>query len=258
MIVQLLVTAVQFIPMVLSEDAIFVAGNSTWTEKDDPVMGGGSKGTVALKYGWYSTWQGSVKNVSFLHAPGFCSIDTTSIAVKDAHAYIKGGLVLKVRSSTPEYTGFKLKFYSPSIPVHHGSHGHGLGSQAQPFKVPASKMGEWHDVFLPFHGFSYDWSDFTGDCFTKDPDGFQHRCCNTTNHDVCPTAKQLESTQRVSIYAEGVEGDFQLDIEEIMVTAVEAQDLETRTGCACDKCASDRCEYWCRLHECGQNNVTLV
>lgn len=217
MIVPLLVTALQFIPLRGASEATVVGGSSTWTEMDDPVMGGGSKGTVTLK-DVFSTWQGSVKNVSFLHAPGFCSIETTALATKDAHAFISGGLVLKVRSSTPEYKGFKLKFYSPSIPVHHGAHGRGYGSQAQSFKVPASKNGEWQSVFLPFHGFSYDWSDFTGDCFTKDPDGFQHRCCDEKNHDVCPTAKQLEGLAQVRIYAEGVEGDFQLDVQEVTAT----------------------------------------
>jgi hypothetical protein len=217
MISLLLVTALQILPVVQSSEQTIVAGSSAWREMDDPVMGGGSKGTVALE-DTFSTWQGTVKNVSFLHAPGFCSIVATALTSKDAHAFIAGGMLLKVRSSTPAYTGFKLKFYGPNIPKHHGSHGYGSGSQAQPFKVPASKNGEWQSVFLPFHGFSYDWSDFTGDCFTKDPDGFQHRCCDEKNHDVCPTAKQLEGLERVSIYAEGVEGDFQLEVQEVKAT----------------------------------------
>merc|ERR1712232_1370502 len=70
-----------------------------------------------------------------------------------------------------------------------------------------------------------------GDCFTKDPDGFQHRCCDEKNHDVCPTAKQLEGLAQVRIYAEGVEGDFQLDVQEVKATddkhsQRQAQDLK--------------------------------
>merc|ERR1712039_163568 len=214
-------SALQFIPMMWSSEATIVAGNSTWEEKDDPVMGGGSKGAVFSlndpAFGSFITWQGAVKNVSFLNAPGFCSIQTTSLSTQDAHAFIAGGLVLKVRSSTPGYRGFKVKFAAPSIPVHHGYHGRGYGSQAQGFHVPASKGAEFQTVFLPFNGFSYDWSDFTGDCSTKDPDGFQHQCCSQ-NASICPTVKQLTGLDSVMIYAEGVEGKFHLDVQEIKAT----------------------------------------
>jgi hypothetical protein len=210
---------VQYIPYKFfgTEQAIVAAG-SMWSEMDDPVMGGGSKGTVYIPVPGYSSWQGAVKNVSFLHAPGFCSIETGNLTTTDASAYIKGGLVMKVRTSTPDFTGFKARFSSPSIPKHHGQHGGGSGSHAQGFRVPASKNGEWQSVFLPFNKFSYDWSDYTGDCATKDPDGYQHRCCSEKDSDVCPSAKQLNGIDSVKIYAEGVEGDFHMDVKEVLVT----------------------------------------
>lgn len=201
------------------EKSLVLVETSTWREQDDPVMGGGSKGTWSVKDD-IGIWQGAVTNVSFLGAPGFCSVRTVSLPSTDASAYIGGGLVLKVRSSTPEYTGFKLRF-GPA-PSHHG--GHGGGSHAQPFKVPASLNAEWQSVFLPFNGFSYDHSDYTGDCFTKDPDGYQHRCCSDGNPDVCPTSTQLETINLFNIYAEGVEGEFQMDVKEIVaVTSAPAQ-----------------------------------
>jgi len=185
--------------------------SSTWREQDDPVMGGGSKGTWSVNDG-YGVWQGAVTNVSFLGAPGFCSVKTVSLPSTDASAFIDGGVVLKVRSSTPDYMGFKLRF-GPA-PQHHG--GHGAGSHAQPFKVPASQNAEWQSVFLPFDGFSYDHSDYTGDCFTTDPDGYQHVCCSAANPDVCPTSTQLQSIDIFNIYAEGVEGEFQMEVKEIL------------------------------------------
>merc|ERR1711879_460445 len=104
-----------------------------------------------------------------------------------------------------------------NIPLHHGGHGF-IGSQAQPFTVPASLNGEWQSVFLPFNGFSYDHSDYTGDCSTKDPDGFQHRCCSKESADVCPTSKQLADISRFDLYAEGVEGQIQMEVKEIVAT----------------------------------------
>jgi hypothetical protein len=209
---------VQYIPYKLAAtEQPIVAAGSMWSEMDDPVMGGKSKGTWSMDSG-YGAWLGTVQNVSFLHAPGFCSIETAALKTADASAYIKGGFVIKVRTSTPDFTGFKLKFSSPSVPKHHGQHGGQSGSHAQGFRVPASKNGEWQSVFLPFNKFSYDWSDFTGDCATKDPDGYQHRCCSEKDSDVCPTATQLKGLDSVRIYAEGVEGDFQMDVKEVLAT----------------------------------------
>ena len=38
--------------------------------------------------------------------------------------------------------------------------------------------------------FTSDWSDYTGEC-TKDPDGYQHKCCETGKEDVCEVAQTL-------------------------------------------------------------------
>jgi len=183
-----------------------------WRETDDPVMGGQSKGTLKTT-AISGVWQGAVKNVTFLHAPGFCAIRTTGTFKKDISAYLSGSLVLTVRSTTPEYPGFKLNF-GPA-PKHHGGHSP-EGSYKANFKVPASSNGEWQEVTVNFSEFSYDWSDFTGDCFTKDPtDGFQHKCCSSSNSDVCPKAEYLEEVDYFSIYAEGHEGDYHLEIKSI-------------------------------------------
>ena len=38
--------------------------------------------------------------------------------------------------------------------------------------------------FIPFNQMSWDWSDGTGECSTKDPDGYQHKCCSAANPEV--------------------------------------------------------------------------
>merc|ERR1711974_463957 len=73
-------------------------------------------------------------------------------------------------------------------------------------------------VYIPFNHFSSDWSDYTGDCDTKDPTGYQHRCCDEKNTDVCPDAKRLKAINKISIWAEGHEGDFYLELYKIDAT----------------------------------------
>lgn len=69
--------------------------------------------------------------------------------------------------------------------------------------------------------FSYDWSEFTGRCDTKDPnDGPQHHCCGTgDNAKYCPNADHLSTISDVEVWAEGVKGDFHLEIQWIGASA---------------------------------------
>merc|ERR1712066_929947 len=150
---------------------------------------------------------GTVKNVSFLHAPGFCRTMTISPFLKDASKFIDGGITLLVRTTTPDYRGFKFSFGTPGTPRHHGGH-EVQGSFKTKFSVQASPDNDWQSVYLKFDQFSYDWSDFTGECATKDPDGYQHRCCTKETPDVCPTEARLRGINSFNIWAEGVEGDF--------------------------------------------------
>lgn len=187
-----------------------------WIENNDPIMGGQSHGNWSV-VGSYGLFQGTVKNVSFLHAPGFCRAITISPFFKDASQYIAGGLVLTVRTTTPDYKGFKLSLGSLGTPKHHS--GHEIeGSYKAKFTVPASKNGEWQSIFLKFDEFSYDWSDYTGDCATKDPDGYQHQCCTKETPSVCPTAKPLRGINSFNVWAEGAEGDFHIELKEIAAT----------------------------------------
>ena len=81
----------------------------------------------------------------------------------------------------------------------------------------------WTILRLPLTAFSSDWSNFTGECSTKDPDGYQHKCCDYNRssglpwEEPCPTTKGLESIIGLSVWSEGVLGDFALEIKSISI-----------------------------------------
>mmetsp|Transcript_13268 Transcript_13268/g.17716 ORF Transcript_13268/g.17716 Transcript_13268/m.17716 type:complete len:216 (-) Transcript_13268:84-731(-) len=183
--------------------------DSLWTEMNDPVMGGSSSGNWSIINGNIGLFQGTVTNVSFLSAPGFCQTSANIFA--NASAY--GGIALKVRSSTPDYKGFKFAFSAIGAPRHHG--GHELQGS---YKTSFAATSDWTTVTLNFNQFSSDWSDYTGDCDTKDPDGYQHVCCSEENAQVCPDATRLARIDALSLWAEGTEGAFHLEILSINAT----------------------------------------
>jgi len=100
-------SAIQFIPMMLASEASIVGPTSVWDEMD---MGAENHGEVDWQTD-FSTWQGTVKtekNLTSNSGPGFCSIKMSALATKNADHFVAGGILLKVRSSTPEYQGFNL------------------------------------------------------------------------------------------------------------------------------------------------------
>ena len=67
--------------------------------------------------------------------------------------------------------------------------------------------------------FSMDWSPYTGNCDTKDPTGKQHHCCGAgAAAQYCPTAGFLNTITDLEIWAEGVAGDFQIEVRLIGVS----------------------------------------
>jgi|TARA_B110000208_G_scaffold151152_1_gene182570 hypothetical protein len=174
-------------------------------------MGGQSHGNFSI-VGNAGVFQGSVKNVSFLHAPGFCKFESEPLQItEDAAKYLAGGVQLKVRANVG-YSGFKLAITAIGASTHHGGH-EVYGSYKASFGLFPSD--DFTIISLPFSKMSSDWSDFTGDCHTKDPDGYQHECCTPATPKVCPSAATLAKIVGFSIWAEGVEGDFHLEVESI-------------------------------------------
>merc|ERR1719183_52209 len=141
---------------------------------NDPVMGGASKSTFEVSTDKTGIFNGTCAIVGFLKAPGFAKI-VGSAQFADIVGY--DSIALKVRSSTPDYKGFKVAFAAPGIPK---TSIYGGSSYKANFNLSG---GDWQLVEVPLTQFSYDWSGYTGRCDTKDPDSFfhhgaQHYCCS--------------------------------------------------------------------------------
>lgn len=186
-----------------------------WKDQNDPVMGGASTSTFDASTG---TFQGTCAIVGFLNAPGFAKIvgskDFADITGEEAFS-------LKVKSSTPGYKGFKLGFSAPNVPK---TSLFGGGSYKADFELADST--DWQVVDVPLTQFSYDWSGYTGRCDTQDPkqplqkEGQQHYCCDKSGlepskPEVCVDSKYLSTINDLEVWAEGVEGDFNIQIEYI-------------------------------------------
>jgi len=186
---------------------------ASWDDKNDPVMGGASTSTFK-QTGKTGIFNGTCAIVGFLKAPGFAKI-TGSASFADITGY--ENIAIRVKSSTPDYQGFKVAFAAPGIPK---TSMFGGSSYKAGFKLTGA---DWQVVEIPLTMFSYDWSGYTGRCDTKDPKSFfhagqQHYCCDRSGEkpskpDVCVDAKFLSKISDLEVWAEGVEGDFNLEID---------------------------------------------
>ena len=128
-----------------------------WQVTDDPVMGGASSSTFAVA-GGVGRFEGTVRVVSFLHAPGFCKITSSPTTLPDASSFFDGALTLTVKSSTPSYTGFRVDWSSSTtMPSAAGAMRHGRGSFKAGFQLPPEAATEFVNVRIPFGNFSVDW-----------------------------------------------------------------------------------------------------
>lgn len=191
---------------------------ASWKCQNDPVMGGASASTFDETTG---VFEGNCAIVGFLKAPGFAKI-VGSKSFADITNF--DSFSLKVKSSTPAYAGFKLAFAAPNVPK---TSIFGGGSYKAGFTLKDTQ--DWQIVDVPFTQFSYDWSGYTGRCDTQDPgsfgrDGQQHYCCDKSGiepskPEVCVDAQFLSSVNDLEVWAEGVEGDFNIQLEYIGVSS---------------------------------------
>merc|ERR1712014_440798 len=126
----------------------------------------------------------------------------------DISDFIDGSLVLSVRTTTPEYAGYRVTFVSGAASASFacaagGSLPFSRGCFKQKFSVSAGT--DFSEVKLPFNSFSDKWSSATGEQTTT--------CAE--DKDVCPTASKLASIQRVEFWAEGAAGKVHLEIESV-------------------------------------------
>lgn len=178
-------------------------------ELNDPVMGGQSNGSFTIdQSNSVGILDGFVNIVPKLNAPGFIEAWADDSGFVDASAAIDGDLVLTVKSSTPEYRGFRVSFaagaLSPSFSCAAGGSIIGSGGCFKArFNVSASSG--WTKVRIPFRSFSDKWSSYTGD---------QVKTCKQ-DKSVCPTAKKLSKIQAIGFWGEGVEGKVNLQIKSV-------------------------------------------
>jgi hypothetical protein len=175
----------------------------------DPVMGGRSTGTWTVNTaGHYGILDGEVVDVPQLKAPGFITAHAEG-KFRDVSKAIDGSLVLMVRSSTPEFQGFRVSFASGTVAPGYSCAGGGSlpfsgGCYKSPqFAVPAGD--NFVAITIPFNKFSDHWSPSTGE---------QSKTC-AEDKSVCPTGKALEGIKRVEIWAEGAKGKVHIELQSI-------------------------------------------
>merc|ERR1711865_766216 len=121
---------------------------------------------------------------------------------------IDGNLVLSVRTTTPEYAGFRVAFASGAMsPSFACAAGGALpfsrGCFKNKFSVPAG--ADFVEIKIPFSSFSDKWSSATGEQTTT--------CAESK--DVCPTASKLRKIQRIEFWGEGAAGKLHLEIQSV-------------------------------------------
>jgi len=165
-----------------------------WQLVNDPVMGGLSHSNFSIDTNSSSCfWKGTVEIVPSLSAPGFCNFETMGLH-KFADASPFTHLILRMKSSI-DYLGWKISFAADT-----------LNPQFKSFKADFSILadGNWQEVALPWNAFSNDWSAYTGEPITP---------CTASTPQVCPTLKNLRDISQFGFWTEGVQGDFNVQID---------------------------------------------
>ena len=131
----------------------------------------------------FGVMDGEVVDVPSLQAPGFIKAAADG-AFPDAASASDGALELEVRSTTPQYAGFRVSLAAGAVAPPYSCAGGGSiplsrGCYKAKFSVPAGDG--WHAVSVPFASFSDLWSPATGE-HTKE-------CSEDAS--ACLTAKKL-------------------------------------------------------------------
>jgi len=180
-------------------------------------MGGKSTGTWSLGKG-FGILDGEVVDVPSLKAPGFIKAAADG-KFPDISAFIDGSLVLSVRTSTPEYAGYRVTVVSGAHSTNFACAGGGglpfsRGCFKQKFSVPAG--GDFVDIKVPFNSFSDKWSSATGEQTTT--------CAQ--DKDVCLTAAKLAKIQRVEFWGEGADGKVHLEVQSVSAETATGERLQ--------------------------------
>ena len=209
----------QFIPLLtFGEKAATTNSKFDLRLVNDPVMGGESQSDFSIvpydkdkdNEMSYLKWQGEVVDVDFLEAPGFCSIETAGfLQAKFNDISNATEILLKARSQTPTYSGFKVSFSSKFTekPV--------FESFKTNFTFPKDS-NEWQAIYIPIDNFSNDWSAYTGN---------QNTPCSPETRDVCPKTKDLAHLKQITLWAEGVSAPFDLEVFGIYAVSLQSKSV---------------------------------
>jgi len=192
-----------------------------WQLLNDPVMGGVSKSTYEVSASSQSlSWNGEVKIVPSLSAPGFCNLNTMPSFARFNDATGTTHMEIMARS-TVDYTGFKVSFAANTLdPLFNN------------FKADYTmeSTGNWEWIAIPLNQFSNEWDAATGEPTTKCSD----------NPKVCPKDSDLVAIQQVGIWMEGVAGKFGYEVKWIgMGDGQEPPNLRTQLGISQDPKQTD-------------------
>merc|ERR1711879_1062928 len=173
---------------------------------NDPVMGGKSTGSWSLGSG-FGILDGEVVNVPSLSAPGFIKAAGDG-TFPDISAFADGNLVLSVRTTTPDYAGYRVTVVSGAVSADFACAGGGglpfsRGCYKEKFSVPAGS--EFVDVKIPFNTFSDKWSSATG----------EHTAECADDSSTCLTAAKLAKVRRVEFWGEGANGKLHLEVQSV-------------------------------------------
>jgi len=169
----------------------------SWFEINDPVMGGLSTGTFTIREDdGIGVFDGEVKNVPSLSAPGFISMRTRGGFYPDISSCDTFRLVLKGSSL---YTGFRVSF---GVAHPEAAMIYARGHKATFRLLP---IDGFIQILIPFSEFSDYWDPKTGDAIIT--------CAQNSLY--CPDEETLKDLQRFEIMAEGVLGEIHLEVKSI-------------------------------------------
>jgi len=169
-----------------------------WFPLNDPVMGGQSVSKVEMgRNNKFGVFDGEVKDVPSLGAPGFIKMETRGGYFPDVSSC--KALRLRIRMILPDkYEGWFVTFGT-----HHRADAQpyirGYKAHFQPDGVGRQ------DVIIPFDQFSDNWDPLTGKVLVS--------CLEDPKY--CADTATLRDMTIFSIMGEGVNGDLRLEIESI-------------------------------------------
>jgi peptide methionine sulfoxide reductase MsrB len=177
-----------------------------YVAENDPVMGGLSNSTFTVVDN-VGVFDGQVKIVPSLQAPGFCFLHTTGIGkFHSAQGHTHLALTLRNAGKSTEFVQYKVSLAADT-----------LNPQFKSYKADLNLSAvatEWTTINVPFSSFSNKWSAATGEPTTT--------CAEDPS--VCITDKNLGDIYQFGFWAEGKAGDFHVEMKSIAAVTPAADD----------------------------------